>query len=281
MANEILYTEALAQDINFVTRFENDLHNLLAVLGKSDVQVVAPGTAFKIYPTSGVLDATTVLEKGLIPDSGISVGNASVVELTYKKYRNLTGIESIGKYGYELAVGETNKAMLKLIQAGIRASIFTALATGTGTAVASGFQKQVAAAAAGVAKKFEDEAYTPVFFANPDDAYGYLGEHNITLETQFGLSYLANFMGIGNVIVDSNVPSGTVIGTACENLAVVAASIGAIPGMEMTTDESGIIAVHNGARYENAAIETVAYSGLAVKPVFLDRIIKASAGQSL
>ncbi|MBQ1468716.1 MAG: hypothetical protein IIZ27_09590 [Solobacterium sp.] len=275
---DILKTEALAQDINFVTRFENDLHNLLAVLGKSDVQVVAPGTAFKIYTTSGALSATAVAEKAQIPDSNIAVGAPTVVELTYKKYRNLTGIESIGKYGYDVAVGETNKAMLKLVQSSVRVSIYTALATGTGTATAANFQAKIAKAAAEVSKKFEDEAATPIFFANPDDAYEYLGAHNVTLETQFGLSYLANFMGIGNVIIDSNVPAGTVIGTASENLSVVAASIGSIPGMEMTSDESGIIAVHNGAKYENAAIETVAYCGLAVQPAFLDRIIKVSTG---
>ena len=276
---DILKTEALAQDINFVTRFENDLHNLLAVLGKTDVQVVAPGTAFKIYTTSGALSATAVAEKAAIPDSGIAVGAPTVVELTYKKYRNLTGVESIGKYGYEIAVGETNKAMLKLVQKGIRESIYNALKqTGVATATATGgFQGQIAKAAAEVAKKFEDEAATPIFFANPDDAYGYLGTHNVTLETQFGLSYLANFMGIGNVIIDSNVPAGAVIGTASENLAVVAASIGAIPGMDMTSDESGIIAVHNGAKYENAAVETVAYCGLAVQPAFLDRIVKVTA----
>lgn len=278
---DILKTEALAQDINFVTKFETDLHNLLAVLGKTDVQVVAPGTAFKIYTTSGALSAATVAEKAAIPDSNIAVGAPTVVELDYKKYRNLTGIESIGKYGYDVAVGETNKALLKLIQKGIRASIYTALGQAgiaTATVASSGtFQQKIAKAAAEVSKKFEDEAFTPVFFAHPDDAYEYLGVHNITLETQFGLSYLANFMGIGNVIVDSNVPAGAVIGTACENLSVIAASIGSIPGMDMTTDDSGIIAVHNGAKYENAAVETVAYCGLAVQPSFLDRIVKVTA----
>lgn len=278
---DILKTQALAQDFNFVTKFESDLHNLLAVLGKTDVEVLAPGTAFKTYPTSGTLSAATVAEKALIPDSNIASGDPVLVELAYKKYRNLTGIESVIKLGYDVAVSKTNNAMLRLIQKGIRESIYTALkqnGTATATVGASAtFQQKVAKAAAEVAKKFEDEAYTPVFFANPDDAYEYLGVHNITLETQFGLSYLENFMGIGNIIVDSNVTAGTVIGTACENLAVVAASISSIPGLEVTTDESGIIAVHNGAKYENAALETVAYCGLAVQPAFLDRIVKVTA----
>lgn len=268
--------QAKAQDINFVTNFETDLHNLLNVLGKTDVQILAPGTAHKIYASSGSLSTAAVGEKELIPDSGIKMGDAQLVELTYKKYRNLTSIEAIGKMGYEVAVGGTNMAVLKDVQKSIRQSIFTAIATGTGTASAKDFQSKVAAAAAYLDKKFEDEAHTPVIFVSPDDAYEYLGSHNVTLETSFGLSYLANFMGIGNVVIDSNVTAGEVWGTASENLVVDAASISAIPGMDMTTDESGMIAVHNGARYENAALELVAYCGLAVLPVYKDRIVKVT-----
>lgn len=271
---------AKAQDINFVTKFETDLHNLLAILNKTGVEVLAPGTAFKIYASSGSLSTDTVNENATIPDSEIVMGDPTIVELTYKKYRNLASIEQIGAKGYEVAVGGTNNTMLKLIQKGVRASIISALANGTGAVTGSDFQEKVAKAAAYVQKKFEDEAATPIFFANPDDAYDYLGSHNITLEQNFGLSYIANFMGIGNVIIDSNVPNGTVYGTACENLAVVAASVAAIPGMDLMTDESGIIAVHTGAKYENGAIQTVAYSGLAVQPCIADRIVAASDGVS-
>lgn len=279
MANEILALAARAQDINFVTKFESDLHNLLAVLGKSEVQVMAPGSAFKIYNTSGTLNATAVAEKALIPDSGITTDNGTVVELAYKKYRNLTSIEKIGKIGYDAAVGASNDALLKLVQKAVRQTIYTGIATGTGTASGANwnFQQKVAGAAGAVAVKFEDEAYTPVFFANPADAYAYLGSANITIQQASGLAYLANFMGIGNVILDSNVASGTVIGTAVENLEVVAANVAEIPGMEMQMDGSGIIGVHTGALYQNGAIETVAYCGLAVKPIFLDRIVKATA----
>ena len=278
MANEILALAAKAQDVNFVTKFESDLHNLLAVLGKSEVQVMAPGSAFKIYNTSGTLPAAAVAEKALIPDAGITTDNGTVVELTYKKYRNLTSIEKIGKIGFDAAVGASNDALLKLIQKAVRQTIYTGIAIGTGTATGATFQAKVAAAAGAVAVKFEDEAYTPVFFANPTDAYGYLGTANITIQQASGLAYLANFMGIGNVILDSNVAAGTVIGTAVENLEVVAANVAQVPGMDMTMDERGIIGVHTGALYENGAIQTVAYCGLAVQPVFLDRIVKATAG---
>lgn len=268
--------QAKAQDINLVGKFTSDLHNLMNVLGKTDINVMAPGTAFKIYKTSGTISAKTVAEKALIPDSGISMVPVEMAELTYKKYRNMTSIEEIMKKGYEIAVGGSNTALLKDIQKGIRSTIFTAIAKGTGEANGKDLQAKVASAAAFLSKTFEDEAYTPVLFANPDDAYDYLGSHTLTLESNFGLSYLSNFMGIGNVVIDSNVQKGTVIGTASENLDLVAASIASIPGMEMTSDESGLIAVHNGPRYENGALEVVAYSGVAVQPIYLDRIVKVT-----
>lgn len=276
MANMVV--EAKAQDINFVTRFEADVQHLLNVLGMTSVQVVAPGTAVKVYETSGSLSAAAVAEKALIPDSAITLGAPTTLEITYNKYRNLTSIEQIGKYGYELAVGKTNEDMLKQVQGKVRKSIFDAVAEGTGTATGANFQAAIAAAAGKVAEKFEAEVATPVFFVNPSDMYAYLGQHNITMESEFGLSYLKNFMGIGNVIADSNVDAGTLYGTALENLSVIAPSVAQIPGMDMTTDASGIIGVHNEALYENGAVQTVAYCGLCVHPAFKDRIIKATIG---
>ncbi len=270
---------AQSQDINFVTKFETDLHNLLQILGKADVEVMAPGTALKTYATSGTLSAEAIAEKGLIPDSGIGMGDAVITELTFSKYRNLVGIESIAKKGYDVAVGGANTELLKLVQKKVRNAIVKGLAvSGATAATASGFQKKVAKAAEKVATVFEDEACTPVFFANPEDVYEYLGSHNVTLEQNFGLSYLENFMGIGNVIVDSNVPSGTVYGTATENIIVAAANVSGIEGMELTTDESGLIAVHNGARYENGSLETVVYCGIAVQPAIADRVIIVTEG---
>lgn len=266
---------AKSQDLNFVTKFETDLHNLLEILNKAEVEIMAPGTALKTYASSGAIGDGTVDEKGLIPDAGIAMGDAIITELTFSKYRNLVGIESVAKKGYDVAVGGANTELLKQVQKKIRAGIIKCLAVAGATSVtASGtFQAKVAKAAAEVSKKFEDEACTPVFFANPDDVYEYLGTHNITLEQNFGLSYLANFMGIGNVIVDSNVPAGTVYGTATENIVVAAASVAGIDGMEVTSDASGLIAVHNGAKYENGALETVVYCGIATQPAIADRVI--------
>lgn len=274
-----LAIQAQAQEINAVAKFTSDLHNLLALLNKEDVNVVAPGTAFRIYKSSGSLSTETVAAKGLIPDSNIAMDNGTLVEVTFGKYRNLVPIEDIAKKGYAVAVGGSTTSMMKQAQAKLRKSIIVATdVEGVGTDTAATFQAKIAKAAAYVAKKFEDEAYTPIFFVNTDDAFEYLGDKNITIESQFGISYIANFMGIGNVILDSGVEKGAVYGTACENLDIVAADVTKIDGMELTTDESGLIAVHVGAKYENGAIETVVYSGVKALPVFADRVVKVTTG---
>ena len=274
-----LAIQAQAQEINAVAKFTSDLHNLLALLNKEDVNVVAPGTAFRIYKSSGSLSTETVAAKGLIPDSNIAMDNGTIVEVTFGKYRNLVPIEDIAKKGYAVAVGGSTTSMMKQAQAKLRKSIIVATdVEGVGTDTAATFQAKIAKAAAYVAKKFEDEAYTPIFFVNTDDAFEYLGEKNITIESQFGISYIANFMGIGNVVLDSGVEKGAVYGTACENLDIVAADVTKIDGMELTTDESGLIAVHVGAKYENGAIETVVYSGVKALPVFADRVVKVTTG---
>ena len=275
MAN--LAVQALAQEVNAIAKFESDLHNLLVLLNKEDVNVMAPGTALKIYKTSGSLSTSVVAEKALIPDSAITTDNGSLVELTFGKYRNLVSIEKIAKQGYDVAVGASTASMVKQAQAKARTSIVSGMdVTGVVTAEAATFQAKIAKAAGKIATAFEDEAYTPIFFVNPEDAFDYLGTANITVQTAFGISYIANFMGLGNVVLDSNVTAGTVFGTACENLDVVAADVTKIEGMELQTDESGIIAIHVGAKYENGAIETVVYSGLKALPVFADRVVKVT-----
>lgn len=272
-----LAIQAQAQEINAVAKFESDLHNLLALLGKEDVNVVAPGTAFKIYKSSGTLSAASVAEKALIPDSNIAMDDGTLVEITFDKYRNLVSIEKIAKVGYGTAVGGANASLIRQAQAKVRQSIIAATnATGVGTASAATFKAKLAKGAAYVAKKFEDEVFTPIHFVNTDDAYDYLGAADITVQNAFGISYIANFMGLGTVILDSNVTAGTVFSTACENLDVVAANCTMIDGMEMTTDESGLLAVHVSPKYENGAIETVVYSGIRALPVFADRICKVT-----
>lgn len=269
----------LAQNISMGVQYVADLHNLMAVLGVSDVTKVANGTAVNIYKTGGTLNTTQVAAGAEINASAYGVGSPTAVTVTFEKYRKITPIEDIATYGYELAAERTDRAMLTDIQKRFRGTIYTGLATGTGTATGTGFQAAVANAWAALDTAFEDEAMTGVYFANPLDVAGYLGAANITMQTAYGMSYIQNFMGLGNVIVDSNVTSGKIYATAAENLGIFAADVAGIEGLDLTTDESGIFAVHHGAKYDHGALETVVYAGVKVLPTFADRVIKATISQ--
>ncbi len=272
-----LAIQATAQEMNAVAKFTTDLHNLLVLLGKEDVTVVAPGTAYRIHKTSGTIDSGDVAEKALIPDSEIEVDDGTLVEINFKKYRNLVPIEKIAKVGYHTAVAGSNGSLIKQAQGKVRRTIINSTGVeGVGTATAADFKAKLAKGAAYVSKKFEDEVYTPIHFVNTDEAYDYLGRTEITVQNAFGIAYITNFLGLGTVVLDSNVPYGTVYSTACENLDVVAADVTKIDGMELTTDESGLIAIHVSPKYENGAIETVVYSGVAALPVFADRVCKVT-----
>lgn len=268
--------QAKAQNVNIVNKFESSLAELLAVLGKSDVNVMAPGTALKIYKSAGTLKEGAVAENAEIPNSGIVMEVAKTVELTYHKFRNLTSVEKIGQLGYDIAVLGSNEAMLRDVQGKVRKTIYDGLGEGTSEAQGATFQAACANAWGKVTEMFEGEAVTPVFFVNPMDAAGYLGTAAVTTQTAFGMNYIQNFLGLGNALIDSNVPAGTVYGTAVENIDVCAASIASIAGLDMHTDRSGIIAIHNGAKVENAAIQTVAICGIAAFPVYADRVVKAT-----
>lgn len=276
-----LAVQAKAQNVNAVTKFETNLQELLAVLGKSDVNVMPNGQAINIYKSSGTLVTQQVAEGAAITPSEYAMTIAKTVTLTFSKYLKYTGIESIQTKGYDIAVGGTNDAMLRDVQKAVRTAIYDGIKTGTGTGAAGAtFQAACANAWAALNAKFEDEAATPVFFANHKDAAAYLGAANITVQTAFGMSYIENFLGLGNVLLDSNVPEGKIIATATENIDICAANVAAIPGLDCYTDRSGIIAVHNGAAYDHAAIETAVYCGLEAFPVFLDRVIKVDISSS-
>lgn len=264
--------KAKAQGINFVAKFEEDIKPLLAVLGKSDLDKLQPGQTLTTYPMSGKLSADTVAEGALIPDSKIGVGTPASVVLKYEKYRNLVPVESVQKYGYDVAVGGSNAELSRQVKAGVRTAIYNGIKTGTGTASGATLQAATAAAWGELAVAHEGESVEPVFFVNPLDLADYLGTATITTQSAFGVQYLENFLGLGTLIVDTNVGEGKVIACAKENLQIACAAIDEIAD-DMVTDETGIVAVHHGTRYENAAIESVCYFGLACAPFFADRVI--------
>lgn len=267
---------ARVQDVEFVNRFNGNINKLMEVLGIVQPITMAPGTQLKIYKTSGTLQTAAVAEGDTIPLSAYKNELAATPAITYGKYRKATSMEAIQSRGYDQAVTATDNKMVRDIQKGIRTSIYAFLGTGTGTATGTTFQKALANAWAALDVKFEDDDATPVYFVNPLDIADYLGTAAVTLQTAFGFSYIENFLGLGTVIVASDVPAKSIYATAKENINLYNADLAGLTGFEMYSDETGLIAVAHDAVLKNATLETVAYTGIGLFPEYLDRIVKST-----
>ena len=256
---------AKVREIEFTTLFNGSIKKLAEALGVTRMIQKESGAALKVLKVSGELDDTEVAEGAIIPLSEYSTTWETVGEITLNKWRKATSIEAINEKGYDQAVTATTDKMLKQIQKKIRSNFFTFLATGTRTATGDGFQGTLANVWGQLQVIFEDNEIESVYFMNPLDVADYLGEHPVTLEQVFGMQYIKNFMGLGDVFLNSDVPKGKIYGTAKENIVcyfVNAADADISEAFAFTTDETGLIGIHEGANYERATVDDTVVSGV-------------------
>ena len=166
--------------------------------------------------------------------------------------------------------------MLKDIQKGVRTSFVNFLATGTGTVSGVGLQATLAQAWGKLQVLFEDTSVQSVYFMNPLDVADYLGGAQISTQTAFGMSYIENFLGLGTVILASDVPKGKLYATAAENIVlyyIPVTSADMAQAFDLTSDATGLIGIHTGPTYDNLSAETVAASGVGLFAEKLDGIV--------
>ena len=269
------------RDIEFIKMFNDNISRLQTALGLFRRIARDPGTNLKAYKTTGTLeDGSGIGEGELIPLSKYKREVADVAELSFNKWRKETSYEAIQSAGYNEAIAETDAKMIQDIQKAIRTQIYEFLKTGTGTASGDNLQKAIANTWGALNVAFEDTSATPVYFVHPLDIATYLGGAQITTQTAFGFSYVENFLGMGRVIIDSNIDQGTLIATASENLNLYYAPA-STQGFDFTTDETGLIGVHHDVEYSNLTTDTVAVSALTLFPEYLDRIFVTTIGEDV
>lgn len=279
---------ATARAIDFVSRFQANWEGLLEILNVSRPIEKAPGTILKAYNASIVLQSGTVTEGDEIPYSLASVTPAAITDVTLKKYAKGVTIEAITQYGAELAVRKTDEAMINEIQEGIISDWYTFAQTGSLTGTADTFQMGVAKAVGMVRNKFKSirrSVGTVVAFVNMLDAYEYLGAAGLTIQNQFGMTYIENFMGVDRLILSSDLPQGTIIATPAENICVYYVNPGnadyAAGGLEYTTvGVTPMIGAHINGNYSHAVGELFAICGMSIWAEFLDGIAVISVGES-
>ena len=222
------YTSVTAREVDFVTRFNDNWEALRTILGIMRPIRKTPGTQLISYTADVTLEDGDVGAGEVIPYSKATITQATKAELTIKKYAKAVPIEDVDKYGAEIAVEKSDDAFLTKLQNVVLGDFYTFLNTGSLTGTATTWQAALAKAQGEVLNKFAvmaKDVTSVVGFANILDAYDYLGTADITVQTQFGINYVKDFMGYSTLFLLPATVSGnaaiarnTVIATPVENI---------------------------------------------------------------
>lgn len=272
---------ARVREIEFAELFSGDLRKLREALGVTRMIAKQAGTVLKAYKATGTLENGAVAEGETIPLSKYITEPVNYGEIVLKKWRKATSAEAIIERGYDQAVTMTTDKMLSDVQKGIRADFFDFMATGTGVATGTTFQGALAQAWGQLQVLFEDDSADFVYFMNPLDVADYLSTADITMQTAFGMTYVENFLGLGTVFFNSNVPKSKIYATAKDNLVLYYVPVnGADLGeaFNFTSDELGLIGIHEEPDYTNMTASDTVINGMVLFAERIDGVVVASVG---
>ena len=266
------------REVDFVEQFGgNILPKLMEALGVTRKIPMMEGTTMYVYHTTGTLQSGSVPEGEVIPLSQYERTKTAIGEITLKKWRKAASAEAIKKSGYEEAVTETDAKLLNDVQKGVRTDFFDFLTGLDGTAIgASTLQAVLAKTWGQLQVLFEDDAVAPVHFINPLTIADYLGTATITMQTAFGMNYVEDFLGLGTVVMNSNIPQGVVYSTAKENLILYYLTMNGdvARAFDLTADTTGYIGIKSGYQNEERAqIESLIMSGIQFLVEYADGVV--------
>jgi hypothetical protein len=285
------FEDVHVRELDFVSRFSMNWDALKNILGIVRPIEKEPGSILRSYTTvakNGL--AESVGEGEEIPYTEFEVTETLKDDITIDKYSKATSIESVSKYGAAIAIQKTDDQFLVELQNKVLDEFYTFLKTGTLTGSEDNFQMALAMARGKVIDKFNKmskSASEIVGFVNVLDVFKYLGNASVTIQTQFGLQYIKDFMGYSTLFLLSapNIPEGTVIATAVENIDLYyvnpANSDFAKLGLTYTTDgETNLIGFHANGNYSTAVGEVFALMGMKLWAEYLDAIAVITFGSS-
>ena len=267
-----------AREVDFVLRFtHNALQKLIEALGVTRKIPMIDGTTMYYYTTTGTLQDGSVPEGEIIPLSQYQRNKIPIGEITLKKWRKAASAEAILKSGYDEAVRQTDDKLLQDVQNGIRTDFFNSLKNIDATVVAASTLQEVLAKTWGnIQVLFENDTAEIVHFMHPLTIADYLASAAISLQNAFGFNYVEDFLGMGTVILTSQIPVGQVFTTAKENLIMyyVPVTSEAMKAFNMSADETGYVGITSGyAENKRAQIESLVMSGIQFLVEYADGVV--------
>ena len=277
-----VYTNVTAREVDFVTRFGQNWDALREILGVMRPIRKTPGTSLISYTADVTLESGAVDPGEVIPYSKSTIVQASKSDLTIEKYAKAVPIEDVSKYGAEIAVQKSDDAFLTKLQNVVLGKFYTFLNTGSLTGTASSWQAALAKAQGEVLNKWatmQKDVTAVVGFANILDAYDYLGSANISVQTQFGLNYIKDFMGYSTLFLlpAAQIARNKVLATPVENIDLYYIDPNDAQfqrlGLDYTVQgETNLIGFHANGNYSTAVGESFALMGMALWAEYLDGI---------
>ena len=260
-----VYTAITAREIDFVTRFNDNWDALRNILGIMRPIRRAPGSTLVSYTSDVTLESGNVGPGEVIPYSKATIAQASKGELSIEKYAKAVPIEDVNQYGAEIAIEKSDDAFLTKLQNVVLGRFYTFLK-----------------AQGEVLNKFatmQKDVTQIVGFANILDAYDYLGAADITVQTQFGLTYIKDFLGYGTLFLlpAKFIARNKVLATPVENIDLYyidpSDSEFAKLGLNFAVQgETNLIGFHAQGNYSTAVGESFALMGMALWAEYLDGI---------
>lgn len=277
-----VYTGITAREVDFVTRFNDNWEALRNIMGIMRPIRKAPGTSLISYTANVTLESGDVDPGEVIPYSKATITQSAKSDLEIKKYAKAVPIEDVNKYGAEIAIEKSDDAFLTKLQNVVLTNFYTFLNTGSLTGTANSWQMALAKAQGEVLNKFakmQKDVTSVIGFANILDAYDYLGSADITVQTQFGITYVENFLGYSTLFLlpETQIARGKVIATPVENIDLYyidpSDSEFARLGLIYTTQgETNLIGFHAQGNYSTAVGESYALMGMSLWAEYLDGI---------
>ena len=279
-----------AREIDFVTRFGQNWEALREIMGIMRPIKKAPGTVLKSKTASITLQSGAVAEGDEVPYSLAAVTETPYQDMTIEKYAKAVSIEAIKDHGYDAAVAMTDAAFLNELQSVVTGRFYTYLLTGSLTATYTTFQMALAMARGAVLNAFKGmhkDVTEVVGFVNLMDFYSYLGAADISIQSEFGLTYVKNFMGYRVVFLCANgeIPTGKVVAVPVENINLYyvdpSDSDFSRAGLDYTVaGETPLIGFHTQGNYTHVVSECFAIMGLTLFAEYLNGIAVVTIGDT-
>ena len=275
---------ATPREIDFVSRFQNRWDGLREMLGISNPVRKEAGSNVFVKKATITLESGAVAEGDEIPYSLASVTETPLGTISIDKYAKGVSLEAINQYGYDTAIEKTDDAFLTELQASVLAKFYAFVSAADDlTGTDASFQLALAMAKGSVENKFRSihkGINGVVAFVNYLDFYTYLGTASITVQNQFGMDYVENFMGYRAIFLcaSTEIAQGKVIATPVDNLILYyvdpSDSAFARAGLSYTTagGETNLIGFHTNGNYNHAVSESFAIMGMILAAEYEDGI---------